>query len=325
MLPPKKMLAIVDQNPTTTWLLERNLSKHFDVRKFHSLIEFLKNIKTPWDAIIGDFDTLAEHEDLMSDADSGLRAYKWALVTDRKPAVFLPKLDKWDIYCTIPKHTPYAAEQVVPVENLIKPLDGFGLMRYFDYTFQMFRDHVNSRAGKQTAVEKIINHFQTCGYETHRLYDVRLVLEEMLNNAFFHAFVTENGREKYDSHQFDVLGPGEEIYIEFGSDAQFAGFSVSDNQGRLLPRQILAKLSRQVMQEGIFDDSGRGIYLSRLLTSQLIFNIHKGYRTQVICLFYERAVNSLKPLCINYHDGPPPVRSSIIELAELPDYTEDKP
>lgn len=316
-------MAIIDQNPTTTWLLERNLSKLFDVQKFSSLIEFLKRLNTDWAAVIGDFDTLAEHEDLMSDADSPLRQFVWALVTDRKPVVFLPKLEKWDIYCTIPKHTPYAAEQVVPLENLIKPLDGFGLMRYFDYTFQMYRDHVNSRGQKQSAVERIINHFQTCGYETHRLYDVRLVLEEMLNNAFFHAFVDENGKEKYDTSRFDTLEPGEEIYIEFGSDAQFVGFSVSDNQGRLLPRQILAKLSRQVMQEGLFDDSGRGIYLSRLLTSQLIFNIHKGHRTQVICLFYERTVNSLKPLCINYHDGPPPKRSSILELAELPDYTEE--
>ncbi|GAB4323341.1 MAG: hypothetical protein Kow0059_18670 [Candidatus Sumerlaeia bacterium] len=320
----KKRLALIDQNPATTWLLERNLVRGFQVVKFTSPEEFLRNLDEPWAAVAGDYDTLAEHDALLADPQSPLHRFPWALVTDRKPVVFLPKLEKWQIYCAIPKHTPFPTEQIVPIENLISPMDGFGLMRYFNYTFQMYRDNIRTREEKYRAVERIINHFQTCGYETHRLYDARLVLEEMLNNAFFHAFTDEQGREKYDSQTFTVLDPGEEIYVEFGSDAQFAGFSVCDNQGRLHPRHILSKLSRQVMQEGLLDDSGRGIYLSRLLTSQLIFNIHKGFRTQVICLFYERMVNSLKPLCINYLETPPPRRSSILELAELPDDSDEK-
>jgi hypothetical protein len=127
-----------------------------------------------------------------------------------------------------------------------------------------------------------------------------LIIEEAINNALFHAFADETGKEKYHPHDFVALDGSDELWIEYGADATTIGFSVNDNRGRLTPELIIGKLSRQYNREGLFDESGRGLYLARILSGQIIFNIKKDKHTQIICLFYEKRLNIPKIFCINH-------------------------
>jgi anti-sigma regulatory factor (Ser/Thr protein kinase) len=153
---------------------------------------------------------------------------------------------------------------------------------------------------KHAAIERAVNHFATCGFNVHELYDVRLTLEELANNALFHAFQTETGAEKYSIRGFTQLEDGESVRIEYGSDGLVAGFSVTDNAGTLATRTILNKLERQLNREGLYDESGRGIYLTRMLSSQYVINIERGKRTQSVVLFDERRKSDRpKPFLVN--------------------------
>lgn len=224
-----------------------------------------------------------------------------ALLSEIHAEEYIPKIKKWNVFTVLPKTQTFLSIEIPRyIENIINPKHALGLIRYLDHTIELYIEIIRTREDKIKTVEKVINHFATCGFEIHELYDVRLILEEMINNAFFHAFLDENGNEKYKISTFKSLAADEKVIIEYGSDSMSVGFSVTDNSGKLFPIKIIEKLERQYNKEGIFDESGRGIYLSRILSNRLIYNIEKGHQTQAIALFREKLQNELKPLCINY-------------------------
>jgi hypothetical protein len=188
------------------------------------------------------------------------------------------------------------------LEMIVEPAAGFGLIRYLDATIEMYCLNVRTLEQKNEAIERVINHFATAGFDVHRLYNVRLILEETINNALFHAFLDATGEEKYTLADFDGLkDPNEVVKVEYGSDRRHLGFTVTDTAGTLTVPLVLSKFERQLKSHGIFDQAGRGLYLSRLLTSNLIINIEPRLRTQVVALFDERG-DSLpsKPFIVNW-------------------------
>lgn len=226
---------------------------------------------------------------------------KVGILSDAHAEEYIPKIKPWEIYFVIPKSPLFLdSETIIYVENLINPRAAFSLIRYLDQTIEMYAEVIKTRSEKNLGVEKIINHFATCGFDVHELYDVRLVLEEMLNNAFFHAFRDYNGEEKYKISSFKTLDVNEAVIIEYGSDSVNVGFSVADNAGILKPETILTKLERQYNKEGIFDENGRGLYLSRVLSNRFVVNIERSRTTQAIALFREKSLTELKPFTINY-------------------------
>lgn len=225
-----------------------------------------------------------------------------ALITDGDIEEYLMDMRRWGLLQIAVKNDPLEEHEVeFFVECVIDPLNGFGLCRYLSQTVEMYNLSVATIMEKNVAVERVINHFATANFEIHDLYDVRLILEEVLNNSFFHAFKTPSGEEKYNIHTFKHLEAGEKIRIEYGSNARVAGFTVTDNAGSLSVRTVMNKLERQFNREGLFDVSGRGLYLSRMLSSSFVINIEEGKRTQVIALFDERRrMPRPKPFMVNY-------------------------
>ncbi|MGF1573033.1 MAG: ATP-binding protein [Sumerlaeia bacterium] len=224
------------------------------------------------------------------------------LITDQNLETYISALRFWGILqSTLKKSYTNESDFLHFLTILEDPYSGFGLISYLAATVEMYNFKINSLESKTKAVDRVINHFATCGFAVHELYDVRLILEEITNNALFHAFRNAAGEEKYSIRTLTELGSKEEVRIEFGSDRDRVGFSVTDNAGNLRIETILNKIERQLNQEGLFDSSGRGLYLSQHLASRLIFNIDQGKRTQVIAMFDEtRKADKVNPLMINY-------------------------
>jgi anti-sigma regulatory factor (Ser/Thr protein kinase) len=224
------------------------------------------------------------------------------LITNEETDDYLLDLRRWGVLQAIVKSEPIQPEEVALFVSCLRdPLNGFGLHSYLFSTMEMYNIPVASVPEKNQAVEKVINHFATSGFEVHELYDVRLILEEALNNALFHAFRTPTGEEKYSMARFSHLEPGEKVRIEYGNSAQLAGFSVTDSAGSLRIHTILNKLERQLNKEGLFDCSGRGLYLSRMLSTAFIINIDQGKRTQLVALFDRRRhLPRPKPFMVNF-------------------------
>lgn len=225
-----------------------------------------------------------------------------ALVTDSDLDAYIFHLRAWGITQSFVKTPPVDPEELLHFLCMVAdPLSGFGLVRCLRSTIQVYSLAIDSIASKVSAIERVTNHFATQGFEVHELYDVRLILEEATNNAFYHAFQTAAGEERYSPRSFTRLAAGESVRIEYGSDAERVGFSVTDNSGRLRVDTIIGKLERQMNKDGVFDESGRGLYLSRLLTTRLLVNIQEGRRTQLVAIFDgTRRSERPKPFLLNY-------------------------
>lgn len=225
-----------------------------------------------------------------------------ALTTGRGIEDYFNDLRRWGLLQVAVKCPVINREEVVLFLGCVRsPSDGFGLSRYLAHTVEMYNLSISTFEEKNSSIERVINHFATTGFEIHELFDVRLILEEALNNAFFHAFKDRSGKEKYSLENFRGLEAGDKIRVEYGNGALFAGFSVTDNAGGLSVKTILTKLERQYNKEGLYDERGRGLYLARQLSSRMIFNIEQKRRTQIVALFDDtRRGNRPKPFMINF-------------------------
>ncbi|MCC5874710.1 MAG: hypothetical protein JJU11_00695 [Candidatus Sumerlaeia bacterium] len=224
-----------------------------------------------------------------------------ALLASARSADYLGEIVKWGILHVMVKEPRIDEDEVcIFLRCLHNPENGFGLGQYLTRTIEMYRLQVTKKAEKLDVVERITNHFATAGFHIHDLYDVRLILEESLNNSIFHAFRTATGEKKYHPNNFDELDKGERLLIEYGSNGQMAGFTVTDNAGSLEVKTILRKLQKQLDPSGVLTMGGRGLHLSRLLSTLYIINIEPGQRSQVIALFDDRRrVDRVKPFMLN--------------------------
>jgi hypothetical protein len=240
---------------------------------------------------------------------------KWAILCPGKVEDELRTALAHGIYNVFPQSVLMNKDMgFLLLENLIHPEGCFGLRGYLKPPRMLFSQEIRTGGDKREAIEKAVNYFATCGYEVHELYNARLVLEEMVNNSLFHAFVNDRGEEKYQARlhgqvsHFDRLAPGERIDVEFGNDSESIGFAVTDNGGRIEPMTVVEKLARQYNREGIYDESGRGIYLMRMFSNLLVINIEKHKRTQLVAIFGPTRLNgqapqdAAKPLCVNYFE-----------------------
>jgi len=225
-----------------------------------------------------------------------------ALVTATPIEALFPELRRFGLLQIFVKTPPFEQDELnIFLQSVINPDAGFGLVRYLSHTVELYSLAISTIPQKVQAIERAANHFATCGFDVHELYDVRLTLEELTNNSLFHAFQEPPGTEKYSIRTFKQLGSGESVRLEFGSDGVRTGFSVTDNAGTLPIKTILAKLERQYNREGLYDENGRGIYLTRMLSSQMIINIEAQRRTQTLVLFdARRKTDRAKPFVVNY-------------------------
>ena len=127
--------------------------------------------------------------------------------------------------------------------------------------------------------------FGTENVHTAEYHDGRLVLEELLNNAIFHAFVDKEGREKYTPGQFSELQYDEKIVVRFFAGGRWFVFSVFDNGGHLDCGKILKQIERRMLSRGLFDKSGRGLYLVYALSHRWLVHLTPGRQTELISFF----------------------------------------
>ena len=198
----------------------------------------------------------------------------------------------------IPKTVPFNFMELESIVNGLLTEDVFGISRYLLEGGELLNHYYirSTMEGRETR-EQIINlfnkRFGTSG-------DMKLILDEIITNAIYHAPVLQDGTEKYQEFSDVTLEPHEYVYVECGYDREKYGVAVTDFQGRLTKETVLYKIDRQITGEGLLDDSGRGIHMSRLFADRLIINIEPNKRTEVILInYFSNKYRGYKPLYIN--------------------------
>jgi anti-sigma regulatory factor (Ser/Thr protein kinase)/CheY-like chemotaxis protein len=299
-------LLIWDRDPTACRAIEQaaeELGHNLAAARTLSEMQTMLASAPPPDLLLADLSTLlTSPESTLQELLSPTSPIPTAVMTDLRPEEYIHTVRRLRIFHLLVKsEPPVPAELNLLLHCAVNPRDGFGLVLHFEHTLELYSLTVRTRPDKNEAIERVINYFATNGFNIHKLYNVRLILEELLNNALFHAFHDSAGREKYRMSDFSSLEAEEQVRVDFGNSGDVVGFSITDNAGTLTPEVVLEKMARQHTREGLLDVSGRGLHLSRMLTSNLFINIEEGQRTQIAALFREREDSGrLKPLTINY-------------------------
>ncbi|MCD6385297.1 response regulator [Candidatus Sumerlaeota bacterium] len=300
----QKSILLIDRDPEERTKLSRILAQQYRVDVATSASEGLNMLsREPYALILIDFETVGLQIDLFVNLmRERIKGTKIALLTKLHLEEYIFYIRNWGITNVMPKRDPYNPDEVlVIVENFIHPEKAFGLRRYLPTLIKT--EEIRTRDDKSYVVSKIINFFGANGFSSVELYDVRLVLEEIINNAIYHAFRDEQGHPKYRPHTFVELAENEIIKVDYGCLGKRAGFAVNDNQGALECKQIIDALCRQYDKEGLYDQSGRGLFLSRRFTNTLIINIRNRKLTQIIALLLKNSdkdKSEIKPFYINY-------------------------
>ena len=299
----KPRLLIIDQRNEAAKNLVRHLPREFSSVIASSLPEGKERLaRTPYDIALIDINTALQAEsDLLPLIQHTPTATKVALLSDLHMEQYLHLLHRWGIYNVFAKAPTYDTHELSRmVIHLLDPAQAFGLHRYLAPGCEILIATIKDRREKKRVIEQIIAYFSTLDHTAHDLHDVRLLLEETINNALYHGFQDHTGQKKYRPPSFVALESHETITIEYSSDDRSFGFTVTDGGGLLTPHVIIEKLRRQATLEGLLDESGRGIYISHALADKFIVNIEKQKRTQTVVIFFARQINPYKSLHIHY-------------------------
>ncbi len=198
----------------------------------------------------------------------------------------------------IPKTSPFNFAELDSLISGLLTKNIFGLKRYMlpQYTHLgefCIRSSRDAKEVREACVDLLLSKLGVAG-------DMRLLVDEIVTNAIYHAPSFPDGTEKYEEFTEVNLEPHEYVYLECGFDPEKYGLTVVDNMGRLTKDTVLYKIERQMSGEGVLDDSGRGLHMSRLFSDRMIINIEPKIKTEVILInYFSHKYRGYKPLYIN--------------------------
>lgn len=252
----------------------------------------------------------------------------YALMTAYNINEYVHYAKEYKIWNIIPK---YSFLDIHLIEVLVDKLitkDIFGVEKYFDSSFEII-EHQMSMNFDPPPTNGII--FRKVGSDRERVIlcgkiakhliqlgapkSIQQVLEELTSNAMIRAPRNVSGDYKYQfeipSHDMVVplenITLAEEDYFEvgYGSTEKSMFVVVRDHFGSLRKEEILHRLDRHIstdettgLPKGLEDSHGRGLYICREISDQLIFNIELGKRTETISIINREGRSGFKSLSI---------------------------
>lgn len=181
---------------------------------------------------------------------------------------------------------------VATVQKLITG-DLFGIEKYLSIGVNIQELKVSDSLRRGEINQSVCEYFSSLGIRKNSLSQVSLVLEEMLMNSIYDA-PTDN----FGNSLFNHLPRSERIelkdhqaaLVRFGCDGLYFGVSVVDPFGSLKQMELIKYLkSVYDGQAGIYNSqkggAGRGLHMIVENSDVSIFNVKKGKKTEVICLW----------------------------------------
>jgi DNA-binding NarL/FixJ family response regulator len=255
--------------------------------------------KRSFDMIISDINMPGmKGPEFLNEAKKLLPSVKTALITAYNIDDYIHIAKQYGISNIIPKTTPFNFDELDKIiENLLTGKI-FGLSKQLLPGFrELGKFCIKSSKEAKDIREKITalldEKLGTSG-------NMNLVLDEIITNAIYHAPAFPDGTQKYAEFTDITLEDDEYVCIELGYDTEKYAISISDSKGRLTKDVVLYKIDRQIAGEGILDDSGRGIHMSRLFSDRMIINIEPKNKTEIILMnYFSHKYRGYKPLYIN--------------------------
>jgi CheY-like chemotaxis protein len=290
-------ILVVDDSRTVCALFTRVLSDKYEVKTSGSGEEALE-LLSGWTAElalvdinlpgIDGFETLSR----LRERHPNLRT---ALITGYDVDAYITLALEKDVSNIIVKATPFdGVELMRTVDNLLNGERLFGLANYMDANAIIHTRRVLSTQEvpgiRDDCLALLKAHAGDCD-----ITSLCVVFEETLSNAIYHA----HGYQKLTEV---TLKPDQVVEVAYGCDTTRAGIAVTDHSGRLTKKTVLKKIIRASGDEGLYDEDGRGLFVSRAMSDRMVINIQPGKRTEIIALKFFGRDEVNRPLYINQLD-----------------------
>lgn len=293
-------VLIVDDEAIIRGMLETELSDNYTVLTAGNAEEAFNILKThPIDLVISDINMPGiKGYDLLRTVKEYFPNVKTALITAYNTDDYVRLAKQNNISNIITKSVPFNFDEFNSIVHGLVTEDIFGIRKYLLPDFRMAGEYTVRCSDEIIATEeKILEEISR--FHKPEPY-VQILLEELITNAVYHAPVDANGNEKYEKHSQVTLQENEAVRICLGLDGEKYGVSVMDTSGMLTREQVLFRIDRHIHAEGVLDENGRGLHMSRLYADRLIINIKPNIKTEVIFLNYtDKKYKGYKPLYIN--------------------------
>jgi len=220
---------------------------------------------------------------------------KCALITDYDVDSYIRFALEEDITNIIVKTSPFNVDELFKtIDNLINGDKIFGIQNYMLADTKIEENIITQTSDLDPVRESLINFIEgKNSFLDERSSSVRMIFEEIASNAIYHA-------HDYDKLQDVKLKDDEFVKVFYGVDKEKFGFSVLDQSGKLTKEIVLKKILRAMSKDGVFDFSGRGLFLTRNFSDRVVINIERNKQTEIIVLNYFNTDNKInKPLYIN--------------------------
>lgn len=293
-------ILLVDDEEIIRSMLKSDLSENYEVYTAENASEAFNILdERKIDLCISDINMPGmKGFELIEKINEQYEGVKTALITAYDVNDYIRMAKEQDVSNIIVKTTPFNfSEFNWVVRNLITEKI-FGLDKYMHTGFKILKEYTISDSEDISAIEEEI--IETLSEFVKVEPYVNILLEELITNAVYHAPVDENGKEKYIKHSKVILEENEAVKITLGKDSEKYGVSVMDPSGKLTKRQVLYRIDRHVHGEGLLDEHGRGLHMSRIYSDRLVINIKKDVATETIFFNYlDKKYSGSKPLYIN--------------------------
>ncbi|MBD3346789.1 MAG: response regulator [Chitinivibrionales bacterium] len=293
-------VLIVDDEAIMRDMLEIELEEQYHINtasNANQALEILKNDTI--DLVISDINMPGmKGYELIKIVKENYPHTKVALITGYNVDDYVRMAKESNISNIISKSTPFNFDEFNSIVYGLVTENIFGLDKYMLPDYTILKEFTLRQTSEINTIEQeVIDSIS----EFHRpqLF-VQILLEEIITNAVYHAPVNKDGKTKYQKHSNVVLDNSEKVKIALGKDSEKYGVSVIDTSGRLSKEQVLFRLDRHIHGEGLLDENGRGLHMSRMYADRLIVNINKNVSTEVIFINYlDEKYKGSKPLIIN--------------------------
>jgi hypothetical protein len=188
-------------------------------------------------------------------------------------------------------------------QHLVNPASLFSLESYLSPGREVFSERIMAPNARTRLFERLIRDFEPCKYVN--AHDLQLVFEETLNNAIFHAFRTDKNEPKYTSGNEEPFDVQDQVVVEWGIGENYSAIAITDNQGLLSRQTIWDRFVRQINLTGILDTSGRGIFLTHLLSKLVLITVRPGVHSRVAAFFGPGSSKPAKPISVQIVQGRP--------------------
>lgn len=293
-------VLIIDDEAVIREMLQIELNDRYNVYTAEdagSAFALLEN--TSVDLVISDINMPGMMGfDLLKKVREKYPKIKTALITAYNVNDYVRMAKENDISNIISKSTPFNFDEFDSIVQNLVTEQIFGLDKYMLPDYSLLKEYLILDSNLINEVEIDIIEIISAFHPTEPY--INILLEELITNAIYHAPVDKNGKEKYVKHSHVSLDESEAVKVCLGRDSEKYGVSVLDTSGKLTKEQALYRFDRHIHGEGLLDENGRGLHMSRIYSDRFIINIKKNVATEAIFLnFFNNKYKGYKPLFIN--------------------------